>query len=311
MWAACAFSNRMKVRRLISLWLVLLCGVCALHGQQGGSRALDLRAPIQEVICLGRFPQINLVTPNNPVQGLAVYQGRWLFQLYHHGPCVVADLQSGEFLGQFIMDATENSHNNNACWGVEFPEQKIDPDGPDFPYLYVSECGTKKRCYVQAVGLGGSRLVQEIFLDSEVYNSWNDWIVDAQNGVLYAFGRSRGASEYVIKKFALPKVNGGPSKVYLSDEDKLDEFTLGGMLTSQGSQIHDGYLFVTANLPIDETLPKQDIKVHVFDLATRKQVGVIDFAHCLFEPEGCSVSDGYLYQTFVNARGTVYRIKLK
>lgn len=300
----------MKLSGTISVFVLLLCGAYVLRGQQNESHAPDFRAPINEIICLGRFPQINIVTTNNPVQGLAVYQGHWLFQLYHHGPCVVADLSTGEFLGQYIMDGTELSHNNNACWGVEFPDQKIDEDGPAFPYLYVSECGTKRRCYVQAVGISGSRLVQEIFLESESYNSWNDWIVDAANGFLYAFGRPRGASEYVIKKFALPKVNGGPSKVYLSDEDKIDEFTIGGMLTSQGSQIHDGYLFVTANLPIDETLPKQDIKVHVFELASHRQVGVIDFSHCLFEPEGCSVSEGYLYQTFVNARGTVYKMKV-
>lgn len=267
-----------------------------------------------EVMQMGSFHQITLVTPSNPVQGLAVYQGRWLFQLYHHGPCAVADITTGEFLGQYIMDGTENSHNNNACWGVEFPSDELAQQlgsPARFPYLYVSECGGSKKCYVEAVGVRGSRVVQEIFLDSDDYNSWNDWIVDDSGEYIYTLGRPRGGSAYIVKKFALPKVNGGPSKVYLTDSDKLDEYSFEGVQTSQGSQIYRGYLFLTANVTINERVDKQDIKVHVFNLSSRKQVETIDLSHCLFEPEGCSISDGYLYQSFANSRGCIYKLKIK
>ncbi len=222
-----------------------------------------------------------------PVQGFAI-KGNYGFSLRDRGMCVILDIKNNTLVNSFTIDELKRAHCNNAGFGKE----KYSKDSK-FPLLYITECRGTKCCYVTDITLEGAKVVQKIFYDSDEFKYAMDWVVDAKNGFIYAYGGRHMGTKY-LKKFPLPKLSDSDEngEVHFSKEDVLQEIAIEGHAIAQGSKIHKG----KAYLP-DGCSPKGN-KLHVIDLKTGEKLGVYYYADQLNEPEGLDFKGKYLYTVF-------------
>ena len=141
----------------------------------------------------------------------------------------------------FMLEcAAKETHVNSAC----FSRQYIG-DIP-IPALYVTEFYGKRRCFVELIDGGKSRLIQTIeFKDSQGRNPFvREWIVDSKEGMLYAVIREDNQNDRnVIKKFQLPQLIDG-KEIVLTDEQVLDEFSVRFVNGLQGGKIKGRYMYI-------------------------------------------------------------------
>ncbi len=222
-----------------------------------------------------------------PVQGFAI-KGNYGFSLRDRGMCVVLDIKNNTYVTSFTIDELKRAHCNNAGFGKEKYSKES-----QFPLLYITECRGTKCCYVTDITLEGAKIVQKIFYDSDEFKFAMDWVVDAKNGFIYAYGGRHFGTKY-LKKFPLPKLSDSDEKgeVHFSKEDVLQEIAIEGHAIAQGSKIHKG----KAYLP-DGCSPKGN-KLHVINLKTGQKEGVYYWADQLNEPEGLDFKGNKLYTVF-------------
>ncbi len=222
-----------------------------------------------------------------PVQGFAI-KGNYGFSLRDRGMCVILDIKNNTLVNSFTIDELKRAHCNNAGFGKE----KYSKDSK-FPLLYITECRGTKCCYVTDITLEGAKVVQKIFYDSDEFKFAMDWVVDAKNGFIYAYGGRHFGTKY-LKKFPLPKLSDSDEngEVHFKKEDVLQEIAIEGHAIAQGSKIHKG----KAYLP-DGCSPKGN-KLHVINLKTGQKEGVYYWADQLNEPEGLDFKGNKLYTVF-------------
>jgi len=281
------------MKRLLFISLVILEVVC--HAQ-----SIDTASP-EFITAVGRYPLITVPDITCYPQGLAVWEGRYAFCFYHKGSCVVVDLLEDRYLGDYNVPCAsqDKAHSNNAGFGTEY----FCGDSM-FPLLYLAECGGENKCYVLDVYADHAQCVQILRHESDTYG-WFDWTVDRETGCIYTFGTRKGTGMYVLKKFRIPGVSDG-QEVVLTDNDVLAEIELGDRIKiSQGTAITEGRLFAPHGTY------GRDIAMHIYDVDTGKEIRCMDMNDMVYEPEGCCVSEGSLYQFFnTSGRGTIYRFQI-
>lgn len=236
-------------------------------------------------------------------QGMAILDDdAYLFN--DGGLCRVLNLKTGKIEHNFMLEcAAKETHVNSAC----FSRQYIG-DIPT-PALYVTEFYGKRRCFVELIDGGKSRLIQTIeFKDSQGRNPFvREWIVDNKEQMLYAVIREANKeNSNVIKKFALPLLS--DPKVLLTDKDIVDEFTVYFVNGLQGGKIKGRYMYITVGFtPLHGEGEYFDRAIKVIDLRKKRLVRSIDLSKVTInEPEDIDFYKGKCL-LFAGGTGGIYK----
>lgn len=244
-------------------------------------------------------------------QGLAIHNGL-AYMWRHGGQCVVLDLGRRAYLNTFYL-SDSNAHCNNASFmpnkanfyrGAPSDSLRLGSQVEKHPPLLVSECFGKKCGYVTAVSIHGNTVVQRLYYDSDRFAVAQDWCVDVENEVVYAYGGRRGGRVYLI---AFPMPDCSSKEVHYTDADTLHSIAIDCVGVAQGSKIYKGYAFLL------DGIEKGKLWLHVVDLATGEEVQKMSLNDIGLEPEGLDVWQGWLYISFhtPNPRNnSIYRYKL-
>lgn len=234
-------------------------------------------------------------------QGMAI-SGRYAFLLHDKGQCVIIDLRRGEFVATYVMEGN-TGHCNNASFGRERYNRES-----QFPLLYVTECRGRRVCYVNDVGLDGSRLVQTIFYDGDDISGPADWFVDRRKGHIWLYCTVEG--ERRLKMFALPRLadSDAAGEVHLQQDDVLREISAGDVSIPQGSMKRRHKIY------LPDGVPSRDRKIHIVDSRSGQSIAVCDISHIPYEPEGVAHKGHRLYLSFHTPRDArqnrIYRFRL-
>ena len=233
-------------------------------------------------------------------QGMTIY-GDYLFQGGANGYINIYDLKTRELkvvgLKLASADLSNDHHCNNLCFGLE--------SGTDFPLLYISEGTGEHRLFVEDITLETSNLIQTIRLNSEKLAYNKDWVIDTDNGFLYAICETTSAYNHPnnnvgIAKFRLPSTSEGD--VIFTDTDIIEYFEISGQLlyVYQGSMYFDGKLFIGAG----GAAHTMEHDVCVVDLNTQNIVSRIPMNQFFREGEieGIAMYDGKLILAYPNQR---------
>jgi len=245
-------------------------------------------------------------------QGMAIWDNKaYLFN--HGGHCRVLNLKSGKIENDFILgSAAPYNHVNNACFGMKRPHNS------DRPYLYISECKPRRRCFVECLNDSGSVLVQTI--EARKNNGKEEgvltWVVDSENGYLYAITRNgknlntTGVVHNYISKYQLPKMKEGEI-VRLCPNDRLELFEVQFPNILQGAKIMNGLLYIVTGLQ-ETARERKDSKraIQVIDLKQRKLIKTIDLTYVTTnEPEDIDFYNGKCL-LYCGQNGGIYEVDL-
>jgi len=229
-------------------------------------------------------------------QGMDVFGDR-AYLLYNTGICRIFDLLSEKIDSEFpLASASKTNHANCASFGKEFYE------GNNVPVLYVSECSSPYRCFVENIRNSKPQIVQTLFaFENERPKLVHDWIVDKRGGFLYTFtrlgvGNSDGTVLHSIYKYRLPKLSEG-EKVILSEKDVLDRFDISFMSMGQGGLVKGRYMYLPVGLSHESDGKRPDAKraIIIVDLKKQKIKRFVDISNdILDEPEDVAIYNGRL-----------------
>jgi len=168
-------------------------------------------------------------------QGMAVY-GDTAVVLCKKGWVRILNLNERKIVQETTLASfSETNHANTAQFGrKEKPSDKL-------PLLYVSECTSPGRCFVERYTGNGFELVQEISTETRIV----DWIADPSEGFLYSYEHGESRESMVIKRFHLPDPHGGNIMLKKEDALKTWTFSLSYPHTIQGGAILDGTLILS------------------------------------------------------------------
>ena len=229
-------------------------------------------------------------------QGMDVF-GDKAYLLYNTGICRIFDLLSEKIDSEFLLaSASKTNHANCASFGKEFYE------GNNVPVLYVSECSSPYRCFVENIRNGKSQIVQTIFaFENEHPKLVHDWIVAKKGYFLYTFTRlgsiiSNGTVLHSINKYRLPRLSEG-EKVILSEKDVIDRFDISFKSMGQGGLVNGRYMYLPVGLSHDSDGKRSDAKRSIIIVDLKKQIieRFVDISNdILDEPEDIAIYNGRL-----------------
>ena len=240
---------------------------------------------------------------NRSAQGMAIF-GDYAYVFNDGGLCRKLNLKTEKIDGEFMLQcAAKNTHVNSAC----FSQQYIG-DNP-IPALYITEFYGKRRCFVEMIDNGTSKLVQTIELKNQQGRNpfVREWIVDNKEGMLYAVIRESNREDVnVIKKFTLPPL--GNATVLLTDKDVVDEFMVNFVNGLQGGKIKGRYMYIaTGFTPLHGEGKYFDREIKVIDLKKKKLVRNIDLSKVTVnEPEDIDFYKGNCL-LFAGGTGGIYK----
>lgn len=213
----------------------------------------------------------------------AIFHGL-LFRFNSAGRGFVADLNDGgKILGEFLLDGVPDlvAHSNAVMFGTE----RVNPDD-EFPVLYTNLYNTYKLeddrlegtllCYrvfrtetgfsselLQVIRIG---FVEDLSLwkslpDRGDVRPYGNFVIDRENGALWAFVMRNGTDSTRFFRFALPKPTEGEVSerfgvptVTLRAEDVQQTFDTPFMRFMQGATMKDGKIY-----SVEGFTPKPDI----------------------------------------------------
>ena len=239
------------------------------------------------------------------VQGADCY-GDYLFQFQHANAAVfIYDLKNKEFVSKVELKAKSQNHCNNASFSRIFYEE-----GDEFPLLYVSgsQSGTYNHVQVYRITRASQvfsiEQVQEIILPQATsYNNlyWTGAVMDNENGYMYIYANTNGAQ---IAKLHIPDIY--KNKVEMSEENILEQFSLGGFNHQQGAVIDRAILYIFDGVPawgdtnylrIIDLLKKEDVaKINI------KKKGFTAEAEGAFFYKGelfCATNNSGIFKVFM------------
>lgn len=260
-----------------------------------------------------QFIQVAGEYKNLPAQGMAIYGDR-CFMLNITGHCRVFDLKKKKLVNDFRLGCYSlTNHANSASFGIEIIGKS------QCPLMYVSECSSSYRCFVENISDSGSVLVQTI---QATYNGKpeviHDWVVDKAHRFLYGIRTTSNAVDSAgnrlntIVKYRLPRINEG-DRVVLTEEDKIDQYDLLFVNVLQGSIIKKNKLYLpVGNLKFKEEERERDRRALIIvDLRKRKIVNKLDINNVTDnEPEDCDFYKGKLL-LYCGQSGGLYEIPIK
>lgn len=237
-------------------------------------------------------------------QGMAIY-GDYAYLFNDGGLCRMLNLKTGMVEHDFMLEcAAKETHVNSAC----FSRQYIGNN--PLPALYITEFYGKRRCFVEVIQNGASKLIQTIELRNQQGKNpfVREWIVDNKEQMLYAFIREENRdSTNVIMKFSLPPLD--KARILLTDKDVIDEFTVDFVNGLQGGKIKGRYMYMTVGFtPLDGEGEYFDRAVKVIDLKKKKLVKSIDLSKVTInEPEDIDFYKGKCF-LFAGGTGGIYKV---
>lgn len=244
-------------------------------------------------------------------QGMAIWKDKaYLFN--DGGHCRVLNIHSNSIISEFdLASSGTNNHVNAACFGVE----SIEKGG--MPVIYVSEYRSPSRCFVEQIKDSTSVLLQTIVAENGGKNRFvQAWVVDKKEGYLYAIARrdptkakKRNINVRIVK-YRLPRLIEG-SKVFLTDNDILDDFDVQFHNGIQGAKIRGDYLYIVTGLQeasSGEINAKRAIQI--IDLKKRNLIRSVDLTFVTTnEPEDIDFC-GHNCFLYCGQNGGIHKIKL-
>lgn len=248
---------------------------------------------------------------NLSAQGMAVNKTK-AYILNDTGICRVYELSTGELVNEFKLGSySANNHANNASFGSE------QYDGNDIPLMYVSECRSPFRCFVENIEESKSTLVQTIRVKREGIDAVaQDWVVDAKNNIIYTISgysvdphTKKNIGVHRINKYRLPKIEEG-IEIVLTEKDMLDSFDIPFDNMMQGASIKGKYLYMPTGLhKSGGNKGSAKRSLFVINLKTKKISKIIDLANIIDnEPEDCDFYKKKLI-LFCGQSGGLYVVK--
>lgn len=243
-------------------------------------------------------------------QGMAIIKSRAIL-LNNTGLCRIYDLKRHVVLSHFRLDSyNANNHSNCATVGVE----KI----VKCPLLYISECRSPYRCFVECIMDSSSKLVQTIHVDRDSLDGIvHNWVVDNKGRSLYAisnlktFFRNEKKNTHRITRYRLPKMKEGQD-VTLGDKDKIESFDVEFPNLLQGACIKGKYLYLPTGLQKGNEKRKDSVRmliiVNLRKHRIERKVNLTDITEN--EPEDCDFYKGKLL-LFCGQSGGIYQIPTK
>lgn len=255
----------------------------------------------------------------NSYQGMDIWNHQ-VVSLQNRGFITLYSLSDNDELirtKQFrLSTADPTNHANVASFGTKFFQE-----GDPMPLLYVTRChkaflnGMDKLCFVERVlpEKDTTELVQTIWLrdkDHALYGVSTQFVVDRQQGYLYAYGNTIGNREkknkHRIMKFRLPAISEG-SLVVLTAADALENYLMEDYCSTpitpmviQGATIYNNLLY----LPVGLGTEKDPSYILVWNLATKRMQTRLDLRKASRgELEDCTVFNERLY---VQTQGSFY-----
>lgn len=177
-------------------------------------------------------------------QGMAIWgDNAYLFN--DGGGCRVFNLKTKKVTREFLLNsANKNNHANSASFGKEIVK------GNSIPLIYISECKSPYRCFVENITDSTSQLVQTIIIKREGTDSIaKDWVVDIKRKRIYGISnlevvdKTTGNRRYCITAYRLPKIEEG-KEIVLTDKDVRDSFNVFFPNVLQGATIYKKYLYM-------------------------------------------------------------------
>ena len=238
-------------------------------------------------------------------QGMAIYKD-YAFLFSDGGLCRMLNLKTGDVDGEFSLESSgKDTHVNCACFSRQYVP------GYPMPALYITEFWGKRRCFVELVKEGKSKLIQTIeYVNRQGVNPFvREWIVDNKDQALYAVIREGNREKKnTIKKFLLPKLDSG-SSITLTDDHIVDEFSVVFENALQGGIIFGRYMYITtgaSSLQGEGEYLAREIKV--IDLKRKELVRSIDLKSVTMnEPEDIDFYNGRCL-LYAGGTGGVYRV---
>lgn len=248
-----------------------------------------------------------------PAQGMAIYKDK-CFMLNITGHCRVFDIKKTKLISDFRLGCySSTNHANCASFGVE----KI--GNCKRPVMYVAECSSPYRCFVENVSDSGSVLVQTIQARNngkpEVIH---DWVVDKKHHFIYGIRTtsealdSAGTRLTTILKYKLPNLSEGEN-VVLTETNKIDQYDLYFENVLQGAIIKGNKMYLpVGNLKFKGKESARNRRALIIvDLRKRKIVKKLDINDITNnEPEDCDFYKGKLL-LYCGQTGGLYDIPYK
>ena len=206
----------------------------------------------------------------------------------------------GNVLGEFELSGElADFHCNGASFGKKYDESD------NLPLLYISETNGSRRFAAIRIANDYSTytLVQTIaYSGTHLLNySWNDWCIDVDNGLLFAYQKYGASSDRLftaeVLMFQLPSTSS--SSVSLGDSDIIDDFIVKGVYMNQQAIVKNGLMYAACGLD-DVSSP---FELVVIDLANHSVITRLSLSW-LGEPEGIAISNGRL---FISS-GSIYEL---
>ena len=245
-------------------------------------------------------------------QGMAIHGGiAYLFS--DGGRCRLFDLYKSKVIDEFLISShNPNNHVNNACFGVEIGSFD------QIPFLYVTECKNKFRCFVEEILPDTTQLVQTISASQGgKMIGVLIWAIDKERKRLYTVTRtdktlkSEGYSLNTVTCYPLPKVSDGKN-IILTEKDILEQYVLHFPSILQGAKIRKGHMYIVTGLQ-QSLSHRLDSKraIQVVDLKKKQLKKTIDLTFLTTnEPEDMDFYNGEAL-LYCGQEGGLYNVKLK
>lgn len=257
-----------------------------------------------------RYPIVGTYKKKS-AQGMAIY-GYQAYLFSDGGLCRVYDFNNSKVVNEFkLSTSAPTNHVNNACFGIELGSYN------QIPFIYITECKNKFRCFVEEILPDTTRLVQTI---SATNNGKPErvlvWAIDREHGLLYSVTRSdktlksQGYSQNTITEYKLPNVSDG-DEVVLREKDVLKRYVVQFPNILQGAKISKGKLYIVTGLQqsASHRLDAQRA-IQVIDLKKGVLVKTIDLTYLTTnEPEDIDFYKGKAL-LYCGQEGGIYEIKL-
>ena len=264
-----------------------------------------------------------------------------LYYTSTEGMLTVIDMETNKSVGAMLLAKSEELTNGSKVTQPHCNSLSAHPaEGFDYPLIYTNCYSDKQNCLatlcVYSLGTELNKRGKEVFVskleqvirigfsDSTPWLStsggdkfpYGNFVVDSDNGLLYAIDTKSGDDCTTFFVFPLPELTAGEydeklecNVLSLMPEDALYTFDTPYINTVQDAEYHDGKLYIVAgmaNSPVE-----QPACMHVIDAVNKCRVAFFDLIGdgYVAEPEMISWYDGSFY--FSQYGGTTYKMYLK